>query len=275
MLAETLTEVPTPCLPWLRIPKQVMRFIDDPKFGGQEKCNGKRRVIVRQDNIIFCFNKKGQKRDLPPALRKVLLKHKLNKFVLDVELEDIVIKVFDALILGDEALAPKPYKIREARCHQEFDNFDPLVRVLKTAKTREEKLALYYRLLAENAEGMVFKNLLAVYIQGDACQHFKVKFWKTVDAFVIARTVENGRVKDSVRIGVYDRKGNVIEISGVSLIGRGKVDVGDVLEVKCLYSTPDNHIVQPVMLQKRDDKTARECTIMQLEIILNKNWMKP
>jgi len=258
MQAELLTEV---------TPQQAARLIQDPNYGGQEKENGKRRIIVRNGNEVFCFNREGEKRDLPPAVVRVILSHRLTRVIIDTELCGTKVaprvRVFDALIFGDELLGQRPYWFRLDRTHEEFDNFHPMFFVLYTARTSEEKLALVKKLYAENAEGMVFKRMDAVYKQGRAGQHFKLKFWKDAEFVVIGPSPEG---HDSVEIGVYKKNGKLHRVSGVSLIGRERVVAGDVITVKYLYATKGLHIVQPVMLQKRDDKQPKACTVDQLVI---------
>jgi ATP-dependent DNA ligase len=255
--AELLTEVSI---------KEAARLIEDSRYGAQEKENGKRRVVVRDNSAVYCFNREGEKRDLPPAVVKVLLKHHLNKFIVDTELCGTKIKprlvVFDALILGKEALAQTAYEYREQRIHGEFENFHPIIEVIKTARTSEEKFALAEKLYKERAEGVVFKLMSAPYKQSRAGQHFKLKFWKDADFVVMGPSPEG---HDSVEIGVY-RNGKLYRVSGVSLIGRERVNIGDVLTVKYLYATKNLHIVQPIMLGKRDDKAPRTCTVDQLVI---------
>jgi bifunctional non-homologous end joining protein LigD len=255
--AELLTEIG---------PQQAARLIQNPNYGGQEKENGKRRIVVRNGNQVFCFNREGEKRNLPPAVVKIILQHHLTRFVIDTELCGTVIaprvRIFDSLILGDELLGQQEYQFRLNRTHEEFDNFNPMFFVLYTARTPEEKLALCKKLYAENAEGMVFKRMDAIYKQGRAGQHFKLKFWKDADVVVIGPSPEG---HDSVEIGVY-KNGKLHRISGVSLIGRERVKAGDVITVKYLYATKNLHIVQPIMLQKRDDKQPKACTADQLVI---------
>jgi bifunctional non-homologous end joining protein LigD len=133
---------------------------------------------------------------------------------------------------------------------------------------------LYKRLQKENAEGIVWKRMDAPYKQGRAGQHKKTKFWKTVDCFV---TKMNPDGHESVELSVCDDAGKPHRISDSSLIGKeknGRIGLGDVLEVKCLYSSEELHIIQPTILRKRDDKLASECGIDQVRLIVNKNWRK-
>jgi hypothetical protein len=69
---------------------------------------------------------------------------------------------------------------------------------------------------------------------------------------------------NSVRIGVYDERGRLYEVSGVSLRGKFQLNKLDVVEVRYLYATRSNHIVQPVLLRKRNDKRADDCLLNQL-----------
>jgi bifunctional non-homologous end joining protein LigD len=120
------------------------------------------------------------------------------------------------------------------------------------------------------AEGIVFKKMSAAYLQGKAHQHFKLKFWKMLDCFVIEKNRDG---KDAVELAVY-KSGEVYRICGASLIGKereGKINVGDVVEIKYLYATSTWQAVQPTILRKRDDKLPIECMIEQM--IVNRDMV--
>ena len=237
-------------------------YIESDLYVAQEKRNGKRRIICREGNNVWCFNKKGEKRSVDSRLVKLLRSHRLQKFVIDVELEtNNNIWIFDGLVFGDEIANWQTYEYRLQRCHDVFDNFSPLVHVLYTARGKTAKQRLYDQLLADMAEGVVFKLKAAPYLEGEAHQHKKVKFIKEIDTVVIGPNPEG---HDSVEIGVYDEQGEMFRVSGCSLIGRIKVKPGDVIRVRFLYATKDLKIVQPRMVEKRDDKRPEECVISQV-----------
>lgn len=255
--AELLTEVSI---------QHAAKLIENSNFGAQEKHNGKRRVVIRNGGDVYCFNREGEKRNLPAKLVAAILRLSHDQFVLDGELCGTVISpkfyIFDILMLEGTAFAHHPYSFREKTYTREFTNLSPLLIPVVTKWSKKDKLTLVEELYNTQAEGVVFKNKKATYKQGRSEQHFKLKFWKNCDCVVIGPSPDG---HDSVEIGVYDRN-HLHRVSGVSLIGRTSVKAGDVVEVKYLYATGDRHIVQPVMVGKRDDKKAKDCTIDQLVV---------
>jgi ATP-dependent DNA ligase len=257
---ELLTEVPYSSLP---------KFISDDRYGIEEKYNGKRRTVVRDGNNVFSYSKDGGVRTLPARLVGRILSHPMPRFVIDCELMvDETLKTFDAIILDDDLLGGDEYIERHKKLKLAFNKIS-WIEVAHLAVGTIEKTAFVQKLIEENAEGIVLRKLDAVYQQGDSRQHKKIKFWRICDCVVIS---VGQNEKESARVGVW-HKDRLIEVCGVSLIGKIQPVVGDVVEVKCLYSTPDLHLVQPGLLGIRDDKASRQCTSDQLAKILNKNWI--
>jgi len=106
------------------------------------------------------------------------------------------------------------------------------------------------------------RDMTAPYVEGESGQHKKVKFWKTLEAIVVG---PSPRHKNSVRLACYDDRGTLHEICGIKLKDE-KLTTGYVVEVKYLYATSRNHIVQPQLLRRRTDKQASLCTMSQLVI---------
>lgn len=250
------------------------RFILDDTYVCQEKHNGHRRVIVSENDgqTLYMMNRVGVRRTLPGPIAMVLRRLKKN-FVLDGEmLTGGTFIMFDLLSYNGLDCMTSPYRARLQFLNDEFTNIHPLLQVTFSAFTQEEKMHLLAKLDAENAEGGVFKSLDAPYTQGKGGDNWKLKFWKTLSAIVGDRSIDDktGGIKDGVDVLLYDAKGCLNRISGCSLIGRYKVAKGDVIEVKYLYGTGDGHIVQPVMIMKRDDIAPAECTMTQIKV--SKNW---
>lgn len=246
------------------------RMLLDATYGFQEKHNGHRVIVCKQNGKLSFFNREGEpstKRVYLP-LQKVLLAHPLSTFVIDCELVKNLLFVFDALYLGDEELVHDAYEYREARYHAEFSHYAYIIPV-DTARTPREKKELWNRVERNHGEGIVSKNLSKPYRQGRADQHWKLKFWKTADAVVIGPSPEG---KDSVEIGMYDDRGRIHRISGCSLRNKFNPPVGQVIEVRFLYATKERNIVQPTLLHVRYDKRAADCKLAQLEPYINKNW---
>ena len=263
---EVLTEVPQ---------SSVFRFINDDRFGFEEKFNGKRRIVIRDGNSVFSLNKEGEMRDVPARLTAKLLTHRLDRFVIDCELMvGDTLRIFDALILGEHLLGTQEYITRHNALKIAFGHCAPYAIVAELVTGTEQKRLFAQRLEGENAEGIVARRLDAPYKQGDSGQHKKIKFWKTVDCVVIRYDRRDDfNTPTSVRIGCYNSKGRLQEVGGSSLLGKDRtIKPGDVVEIKCLYTTPEGNVYQPTILGKRDDKKPTTCTMDKLMVYVNKNW---
>lgn len=252
--------------------QQAEGYDSDPNFGGQEKFNGERHIIVKFNGQLQDYNREGDisKRPIPADLKILLMKHPLEQFIIDIEYvakSHRPIKILDALCLGVTSLTEKPYKERERLCHRQFNGYSPKIEVVVTWTTKVGKKTLKARLQKERAEGMVYKDMLVLHREGRAHQHYKLKFWKDLDAVVIEPSPDG---HNSVEVGVYDHQGQMHRICGVSLNGKKAVKIGDVVKVKYLYGTADLHVKEPELLGKRTDKRASSCTIDQ--IVVNKNF---
>lgn len=250
--------------------KAGRRFFTDPAWGMEEKHNGDRRTFLRDGNQFMSWNRDGNpSKPVPASVIAVLLSHPLQKFVIDVELVGSQVVILDALVLGSALIGQETYEYRKEQAHEEFDNFHQTVEVTETARTEKEKIALFLRLLAENAEGVVVRKMDAPYKMGSREQHKKIKFWKELDAIVIGPSPSG---HNSVRVGLINEKNQLQEICGVSLNGKEVVSRGMVVKVKYLYATKERHVVQPELLGSRDDKQAVECTMAQIKYRVHKNW---
>lgn len=245
----------------------------------QEKYNGHRRLIQKSANgEIKDFNRLGDKgQGLPEVLIRALRAHPLYQFVIDVELVENTIYIFDALLLGDDVLVTEPYFTREASYHSQFDGYHRNIGTAASARTLEEKETLISRLEAEHAEGFVSKDGRAMYRPG-ATINLRFKFWKDLDAVVIGDSLErssngSGDLKNAVRLGCYDQRGMLKDICGATKKSDLILRPGDVVKVKYLYGTEELNIVQIDILELRDDKRAVDCTLDQ--IMINKNWWRP
>lgn len=243
-------------------PEQSGRYLSDPNFCVQEKRNGKHRLMLRNGGTTECYNREGEQRNVTTALRSALMCAELPPvFAIDVEAEKNSIYILDLLILGDNLkLAMEPYRKRIQLADTLFSNRHPLIQVVRSFYG-SSKLTAIQQFHNERAEGIVFKDLNASYREGRSAQHHALKFWKTLDAVVIDMKADG---KDSVELGLFNTKGQLIRIGGSSMLGKGQLSLGHVVEVKYLYATDTYHIVQPTILRRRDDKAAKECTLSQL-----------
>lgn len=241
----------------------VGKYVLDSRFAMQPKRDGKRLLInVCNTKLIWAaiFNKRGELCNAPGWLLKSLPEH----VTIDGELEKGRFVIYDLLDCLGHDLRSLPYSQRLAALVQAVKSnaitLPDCCQLIDTWFTPEDKERQLIAGFTARWEGVVFKKLDAPYSPGRAGQHLKLKFFKSCTVRI--RTVE----PTSARVEMLDK--GWVEVSGVSLIGRPRVKVGDFLEVKYLYATTerngDPRLVQPVMLNLRDDVGDADCTINQL-----------
>lgn len=112
--------------------------------------------------------------------------------------------------------------------------------------------------------GIIFRDVHAPYRSGRTDVLKKHKFIKEIDAYV----VEVGKGgKENAVLAVRDSNGKEVIVGQVSTIGKGKIEVGQTLEVAFLYITnlAKPVLFQPTILRVRTDKSGEECSIDQLK----------
>ena len=264
--AELLTEISI---------QEIGRYTSNPLYGVEEKHNGERRIICKDAQGIRDWNREGNTgKGLPVAVANALRRHRLSSFVIDVELVKGSIFILDVLILGENNYIGQPYKERKAAAHGAFDNCSPLITVVKLVEGERNKKHFILDCAENFAEGVVIKNLDAFYKEGLSGQHFKLKFWKELDAVVLAPSAKG---HNSVDVGLYTTEGKLQRICGVSLNGKRAVKMGEVIKMEYLYGTRKAtkqgikmEVVQPNFVDIRDDKNPRKCTMDQ--IVVNRNF---
>lgn len=109
----------------------------------------------------------------------------------------------------------------------------------------------------------MLKRLTGTYVEGRRSREvLKWKFWKTAD--LICGTV--GREgKDSVQLLALDKEtSELVDVGSAATQGKGKLQRGDVIEVRYLYFT-GSRLYQTNILRRRSDKDAAACWLDQLE----------
>ena len=242
---------------------QVQRFIDDPDFVSQEKFDGKRILIRKEDAAIDGINRKGLLCGIPSVLINEVRMIPGN-CVIDGESVGDVFFAFDLLSLHGTDIRSQPYRDRLFALAQVISRNFGFIKLADTAVTFEEKMALLERMKLENREGVVFKRLDAPYTPGRpnfGGAQFKYKLYATA-SFVVTRV--NG--KRSVSLMLFDNQ-KVMPAGNVTIPPNHDVpSVGAIVEVRYLYAFRESGcIYQPVYLGKRQDITAEECTVTQLK----------
>jgi bifunctional non-homologous end joining protein LigD len=246
--------------------EQVGAYVLNPAYALEPKRDGRRVILSKLNGRAQAFNKRGEPCTAPPALLNAVP----DGVTLDGELEPgrryITFDLLDCFGLDIRPLSCR--KRREAL--REIISRGALslphgCSVIQSWESSSEKESALFRGVAERWEGVVFKNLDAPYASGRSGQHVKLKFVKSCTVRV--RKVEPTRAEIEMLEPDRPMNDRWTVVSGVSLIGRPRVKVGDFLEVNYLYATVKNGLPkldQPVMLMLRDDVTDADCSTEQL-----------
>ena len=249
-------------------------WLADDHVIAQQKLDGN-RVLVHIGEQIRASNRAGQLTTIHASI-VAALESVPRKTVIDGELvageDGPVYWLFDVLHIGGEDLRGLGYLERWQRLDAEIEPaIDHPIRILDYAQGHKAKRALYERLRAAKAEGIVFKRHDAPYEPGRPSSggaQVKHKFVKSADVVIL----ENAG--NAYRMAVYD--GDALRdvgkvFSGTSNESRAELDerlaAGEqpVAEVRYLYATEDEQLYQPVFVRLRDDKDASACLFAQLE----------
>lgn len=250
-------------------------FIDDDNWVFEQKLDGHRLLLKSpgMDMPPTPITRNGTiySRKLPERLRHFRFPNNESGWVLDGELVGDVYWIFDLPQWpGDTQSRLSLFQRRavlEALYQNEIVRFGRSFRLVPQAKTRDEKIALAEKTMANNSEGLILKHANSQYISGGRTDSWlKLKYVATADVIVLD-VRDDG--KDSVRLGLVGEDGVTIQDVGrASLIGKeknGRIIPGDVVEVKYLYTGAGGRLYQPTILRVRDDKEPPECTVAQLK----------
>lgn len=251
-------------------PELILELINDPRVLMQQKMDGTRALIDLSTGEVTQRNGNPLKHTAAtqwlPAILEEFTRTGLIPFpkgtVLDGELmtETGEYHVFDMIDPEYTGELLHTRITRLAQLHRVMI-YHPgrtgQVQFVRSAMTAADK----HRLIeaCRDTEGVVAKRLDAPYEPGVRVKHvMKLKNVHTAD-FVVVSTSESPL---SAALGVHDESGELVTISRASLIGKGPIEAGDVVEANYLYFTGTG-IVQPRIMRRREDKPPEECTFAQ------------
>jgi len=231
----------------------------------QEKMDGKRMVVCVKSGEAKAYNKRGLEIGAPASiLEEMEILAQGNDLTLDGECLSDCFHVFD-ILCHKTCLKSKPYSYRLECLEKLFGRFSgTTVQQLPTSKTKKEKSQLLEELKTSKKEGVVAKNINAIYTPGrpnSGGNYLKYKFVKTASAIVGGHNQ-----KHSVSLCLLDGEKKVA-IGNVTIpTSEDLPEIDSIIEVKYLYAMPSsNSLYQPSFIGKRDDVSAEECSIEQLE----------
>ena len=242
---------------------QAQNLINDPKYWMQEKMDGRRLILKKEDNIITGINRLGFNVAVPQTLIDSTADYD-GDFILDGEAVGDTLHAFDLLSVGWDSIRHWRFCDRYYRLWELFKEFDhPHIQIVDTS-AGSDKQDRFDVFMQKGKEGVVFKNVDAPYTPGRpnaGGTQLKYKFYETA-SFIVTKP----NPKRSVSLILFE---------GDKVRGAGNVTIppnhdipapGTVVECRYLYAFKESgSIYQPVFLGPREDILADECTTAQLK----------
>ncbi len=242
-------------------------YAADDKVVFQQKLDGHRVMLHVSDGKVSVIGRGGQDSQHSPLFARDSHSSvtKLGDVVLDGELIGQTLWLFDMPFCRGIVAEASTYGDRMTALERLFEAWNPdpaAYRLLRTARTMEEKAELARDCLKDGMEGVMIKRLDAPYKAGKRVSTvMKAKFVKECDVVVTAVGVGG---KDNYELGVY-RDGELVNVGRCSAIGKAQVGVGAVIECRYLYFAVEDRLYQPRMMKVRTDKGATECLWSQFD----------
>ena len=239
-------------------------LIHDPNWCAQEKFDGRRLLLVKDEAAIHGLNKKGSLVGLPePVFQAARLFD--GRCVLDGESIGDNFHCFDILQLDGVNIRGWAYRDRLTALLNLLASIQQrAIKYVETAFTTDQKQRMLASLKAGKREGIVFKRLDAPYVSGrpnSGGTQLKHKFTATLSAVVSKLNKQR-----SVEMRLFGSEGWHVAGNVTIPVNEVTPGVGQVIEVRYLYAFPESGILfQPVYLGKREDVEVMECTVKQLK----------
>lgn len=229
-------------------------LLDDANWGAQRKYDGERVTVSMRRSAIQAANRKGEARPLTApaeaALKKLLARTDFSddrETVVDGELMGDVYIVYDVITLRDNDMKKLSCEERYAALEELFEDHMGLLAPMAWSST--EKHALLARAYVEGWEGIMFRDLSAVYTTGRSSAILKHKLWATCTCRVLT-----ANTKRSIEVALLDEKGNEESVGNCSVpINMDIPEVDGLVEIRYLYAHAGGSLYQPTLLGTRTD----------------------
>ena len=241
------------------------RYIKDPAWGMQEKCDGENRTLQIADCTVRGINRKGLYVDIPQAwasdygvLGSILICGEHTR--------GDMFHAFDLIECEGEDLRELTYEARYLRL-MKLVNAAPRqpasLRVVPLVVTSDGKRAHRQSIREANGEGVVYKRLDANFEAGRSTAAIKDKFVESATCIVLKQNPQR-----SVVVGLLDDTGRVLDLGSVSIPADHAVPaIDDLVEVRYLYRYEEGCFEQPVYLGIRSDLDRSDATLAQVKRI--------
>ena len=233
----------------------IESLIVDPNWIAQEKYDGERRMIKKDNDKVFGINRTGMRIALPVVLADEAGSLNANQFLIDGEALGDRLYAFDLLELDGKDIRGLSVLARMEKL-VELAGKCKAIKVVSTAFSVSEKREMIARIKGARGEGVVFKNKDATYVPGRPASGGNQRKWKFV-ASATVRVASIHATKRSIGMECDDGKKGVKLGNCMVPTNHPIPKVGDLGEVRYLYLYEKGSLYQPQWGGLRKDKT--EC----------------
>jgi bifunctional non-homologous end joining protein LigD len=242
---------------------EVSRLLADSRHCLQEKHDGRRLMVRKQDHEITGINRRGLIVAIPEPIRAAVAMIPADCLI-DGEAVGDTLHAFDLLEVNGRDLRQRRYLDRHSGLLTLIPPNHPALRCVSAIIAPNEKIEMYDQLRLANREGVVFKDMDAPFSAGrpnSGGPQLKFKFVETASCVV---TGINS--KRSVTLGLYDGD-RLVPAGNVTIPPNHAIpEVEAVVEIRYLYAYKESGaIYQPVYLGPRADIPLSECGVDQLK----------
>jgi len=239
-------------------------MLDEELWVCEQKFDGHRIILYYTGRDLFVYNRNGDQSQHQTRIREKIEEEFRTKFgsrqiAFDSELVDETLFVFDCIQYSSKGqlFVSRSMSFRQRRVVLEniFDRIHLTdVRIVPQAKNQHEKLMLTKLAVERGYEGIILKNTRASYSSGKSPWMRKYKFTKTADLLVFGRNLDG---KNNLALHAMNGQSTVL-VGHCGLGAHTDIEVGNIVEVRYLHVGTNGHLVQPVLLRRRDDKTPQD-----------------
>lgn len=242
--------------------EEAEAYLEDDRYGAQEKHNGKRLTLRYKSGDLQAYNKKNQPVGCDAYYAGAMERMGVSELIVSGEAIGKHFYIYDILSQDGRDLRGLSYVERYRIMESLPVKGNPVYRVSLLVVGVELKGLLFSNLKREKREGIVFKLLSGVHKENrpnKGGDHLKCKFWASASCRVM-------RLNDKSSIGLGLLDGDKwVDVGNCTVTKNAKYPVDSVVEIKYLYAHEGGSLYQPSCLGIRDDVDLDECVLGQLK----------
>lgn len=239
-------------------------LLEDDDWVMQEKHDGWRTMINKQDKSVSASNKKGLSVAIPQSIVDSFSQLSVNA-LFDGELINETYYIFDLLMLNGENLRGKSVVERLEILASISEVASMVTPTYYTTHDKKEQFAKLKNNKKSKKEGVVFKKKNAKYVAGRPASggnQLKYKFMEESTMMVISHNDS----KRSIGVGVYDENQKMVPLGNVTIYTNQAIPkIGAIVEIRYMHCFEGGSIYVSSLKCERPDQDASDCVLSQIK----------